>query len=179
MLHSILSKLHEIPVYVYAAIIIVSVLSWAALAYLFQKQPFWKWLNVALFFLSFLLIISITLAVRQAGEQHYSLIPFSSFETAKIYRDVYQEITLNVVLYLPIGMTLPFVLFGHIRCPVIAALIFSIFLSSVIEFLQFIFMLGYAEIDDVIFNTLGSVFGVLSCVFYKWTKKRMAVSSYS
>lgn len=162
LLHSVLSKLHEIPIYAYVVMIVVSLVFWTALAILFQKRPLWKWLNTALLILSVVLIISITLAFRQVSNQSYSLTPFSTFELAKKYPDVYQQLMLNGMLYMPIGLTMPFVLSGCIKYPVIVTIVFALFLSTGTELLQYFFMRGYAEIDDVICNTIGAIYGVSS-----------------
>jgi len=160
--HNLLSRLHEIPIWVYAVIILVSLLLWTVLAFLFQKRPVWKRINTVIFALSVILIAFITFVIRQADTQSISLIPFSSFELAKKFPDVYQEIMLNVILYLPVGMTMPFVLSGRVRHPVMVTVVFAASLSLATEILQYLFMRGYSEIDDVIFNTIGAVLGVFS-----------------
>ena len=161
MFHSILSKLHEIPIFVYIIIIIVLLVLWTVLAYLLRNRSFWKDMNTVLLIITVISVIVITLAFRQYSERMYSLIPFSSFEAAKTYPDVYQQMMLNVVLFLPLGMTLPFALNARVKRPIIVTVVFAVLFSAVIESMQFVLMRGYAEIDDVIFNTLGAVLGVI------------------
>ena len=80
---------------------------------------------------------------------------------AQEFPDLYQEMMLNVILFLPIGMTMPFVFGDRVKHTILLTVGISILLSVLIEFLQFILMRGYAEIDDVICNTVGACLGVL------------------
>lgn len=174
MLHSILSRLYEIPLVAYLIIIAVFVALWTVLTFLFQKQTFWKGLNIVLFVLSVILIISVTLIFRQTENKGFSLIPFSSFELARIHNDVYKEMMLNVVLFFPVGLTMPYVLNRKTYHPVIVTLISAMLFSSLIEVMQYVFMRGYAEIDDVIFNSLGTAFGGISFFVYnRFTKNTL------
>lgn len=162
MMHDLLSRLHEIPIYAYVIMIVIALVLWTTLAFLFQKRPLWKRVNTVLLALSIILIVSITFVLRQASIQSYSIIPFSSFELAKLFPDVYQEMILNVILYMPVGMTMPFVLSGRVRHPAAVTVVFALLLSIATEILQFLFMRGYTEVDDVMFNTIGAVLGAIS-----------------
>ena len=170
MLHSVLSKLHEVPIWVYVVMMAGSAALWATFVWLFKKCLFWKWVNAALLILSMIGVILITLVFRQDGVWEYSFIPFSSFELAKVYPDVYQEMMLNVIMFMPIGMTMPFVL-RMAKHPVLITVLFALLLSISIELLQLFLHRGYAEIDDVIFNTSGTVIGSLSFAMYSEIKR--------
>ncbi|MFH0411913.1 VanZ family protein [Corynebacterium sp. L4756] len=60
----------------------------------------------------------------------------------------------NVLLFMPFGAAI----FARTRSFVTAVLL-SLFASVGIEITQYVFALGYSDIDDVFFNTLGGVAG--------------------
>lgn len=88
--------------------------------------------------------------------------------TARIFRGLFWEIEMgywnniiqNILLFIPLG----FLLGG--KRGVIAGLLLSIG----IELTQYIFRLGYCELDDVLNNTIGTVIGAL---LYKKFGKRI------
>ena len=65
--------------------------------------------------------------------------------------DVWQNIN-NIFLFIPFGLLFPS---NRFRIVCFSAMVFSI----AIEVAQYLFMLGLAEIDDVICNTLGAAVG--------------------
>ena len=85
---------------------------------------------------------------------------------------------MNVVLFFPFGLTIPHVLrktginqrrWGY-------SILFGAVLSIFIESMQYCFALGYAEMDDVICNTLGCMFGVtadiISTMWHRKSKEK-------
>lgn len=68
------------------------------------------------------------------------------------------DIVLNILLFIPLGF-----LIGK---KVWKAVLFGFLLSVTIELMQFVFLLGYCEADDVMNNTIGCRLGVLLC---KWS----------
>jgi glycopeptide antibiotics resistance protein len=167
-MHAIISWLYEFPVYCWLVLVLILLLLWTLSAVKFQNSSVWKTLTVIAFVISIVLIVMVTLVFRQTSEDKgFSLIPFSSFEIAKTHSDVYQEVMLNVVLFYPVGLTMPFVINRITNHPVIITIITSCILSVIIEIFQYLFNRGYAEIDDVIFNTLGVVIGSVSFLVFK------------
>lgn len=92
------------------------------------------------------LILWITVFSRKAG-------------TERIFKGVFWEIQMgywnniiqNIVLFIPLGF-----LVGGKR-----AIIIGLLLTIGIEITQYVFKLGYCEVDDVINNTIGVVVGTL------------------
>jgi glycopeptide antibiotics resistance protein len=77
---------------------------------------------------------------------------------------------MNVFLFLPLGLTLPFAL-GKGRLPEIFAVVLALAFSTGIEYLQYRYGLGWCEADDVIMNTLGTAVGVLAhCISRNWER---------
>ena len=70
----------------------------------------------------------------------------------------------NVGLFIPLGFLL-YMRFRSIKITIITALATSI----VIETLQYVFLLGIFDINDIIFNGLGTITGVILCsLFFKF-----------
>jgi len=102
-----------------------------------------------------------TVYTRGESPSEAVLIPFKSFQEAKIQPELYRSMLMNVFLFVPIGLTLPFALGGRrmsVGITIAAALAFS----AGIEYLQYRYALGRCEVDDIIMNTLGASLGCLS-----------------
>lgn len=106
------------------------------------------------------LIFCATIIFREAGaERRYNLIPFwSYFDYGKqsYFMEMIGESILNVLLFMPIGFLAGF---GLQRMTWKKVLILGGGYSVLIELLQFIFMKGFCEIDDVIHNLTGCIIG--------------------
>lgn len=87
--------------------------------------------------------------------------------TVRIFRGLFWEIEMgywnniiqNILLFIPLGF-----LIGGKR-----GIIAGVLLSIGIESIQFIFRLGYCELDDVLNNTIGAAIG--SLLFKKFGKR--------
>ena len=162
MIHKYLSYLYDLPVLDYFLIAAVGVAFWAGIAVLAENKKWWKPFNGVAFGLSAAAILLVTVVARNYSVVGYSMVPFASFSLAKTYTDVYSEVALNSILFLPLGLTLPYTAAGRAKHPVLLAIMASCAFSVLIEVCQYIFRLGFAEIDDVIFNTLGAAIGACS-----------------
>lgn len=78
-----------------------------------------------------------------------------------------KEIILNVLLYVPLGYLLPFVWPKLEKKRVIVLIGFLC--SCATEATQYIFRLGWCELDDIIGNTFGCLIG---CLIYKLILKK-------
>ena len=134
------------------------VMLWAAGRYLAGKHRWWRAFNAAVFLGITGVILYMTVFARGENPQPAALMPFSAFAEAKIQPELYRSMLMNVLLFEPIGLSLPHLLPKKIH-PVRAAIAFAMLLSIGIEISQFRFGLGRCEVDDVIMNTLGAVIG--------------------
>ncbi|MBR2730967.1 MAG: VanZ family protein [Clostridia bacterium] len=114
-------------------------------------------------------IAYITLLRGARGEREVILQPLQSFIEAKQQREMYRELLMNVLLFVPLGLTLPFALapagkvrLRHAGIALAAALVLSVAIESV----QYAFALGRCETDDVLSNVVGTAFGVCACLIY-------------
>ena len=143
------------------ALALVGLIGWAAIGAVLRRRM--RRIGLVLFILTALAILYVTVLSRsKVPAAHSYLTPFSTFERAKTSGELYNFLLMNIIMFLPIGFTLPFVLKGKAHARILWT-IFSGFLFSVlIEALQGIFSVGYVDVDDVIANTLGTAIGSLS-----------------
>ena len=64
---------------------------------------------------------------------------------------------MNVIVFIPIGMILGSLL--RVKGSWLVALLIGCSISVTIESLQFFFMRGFSELDDVMHNTVGCLMG--------------------
>lgn len=123
--------------------------------------------------LSVILIIIFTLYGRKiGGKTEISLIPFITFINARTLPELYRTMFMNMLLFMPFGLSLPFMLPGKINNKPVITIICGFVLSSVIEAVQFFCKIGCCETDDVIMNTLGVTIGVTSYIIVSLVETR-------
>ena len=111
------------------------------------------------------LILLFTLWGRSAkSSETVCLIPFASFSRAKAQPELLRTMYMNVLLFMPFGLSLPFALSGRIKHNILTTVLCGAAISACVEALQFLFRIGKCEIDDVLMNTLGVLIGVTSCL---------------
>ena len=103
------------------------------------------------------LVMSVTVLSRGHLIQNNTLLkPFWSYG-ALIYGkkkySILTEIVLNILMLIPVGFLLPFLVRKH-------TVLYGFLCSLCIEVFQLVTKRGYFEIDDLIHNTLGVVIGV-------------------
>lgn len=87
----------------------------------------------------------------------YDWHPFWSYQAiAAGNGKLIPEIIMNVLLFVPIGLLLGMV-FKNLKWWMIVLI--GVLISSSIEILQFIYVKGFSEVDDVIHNTAGCLLG--------------------
>ena len=109
-------------------------------------------------------ILSITIFGRTAGERILILKPFASLTVARTQSEAYRELLMNIFLFFPLGLTLSNALpqrWGRWR-RIGITVVTGLLLSAGIEYIQYRFALGVAETDDMICNTLGAFLGAAS-----------------
>lgn len=100
----------------------------------------------------FLLFCS-TVIFRATGEiRQYDFHPFWSYDRPELL----VENIMNVAVFVPFGLLLGASING---LKWRNALLTGVCLSASIEILQFVFMIGFSEVDDVMHNTLGCMIG--------------------
>lgn len=105
-----------------------------------------------------LLLLCATVLCRPAlEEQNYNLRPFwSYFAMQEGRQDIASESIMNVVVFIPVGFFLGMAFKTMTWWKV---LLLGLCVSISIELMQFLFVRGFAEVDDVIHNTVGCMIG--------------------
>ena len=121
-------------------------------------------INAVLCAITALIILYATILTRAPGDYEVVLAPFATFAAARIQPEIYREMLMNVFLFFPLGLTLSNALprkwhrWGRIFLTALVGCAFSVG----IEYAQYRYALGMAEVDDVICNTLGAFIGTTS-----------------
>ncbi len=83
-----------------------------------------------------------------------------------------REVLLNILLYVPMGYLLPFIL-KPMRYSVMACTVVGLLCSCATEFAQLYYHIGYFQVDDIINNTLGCFIGaVFGCLLARLWKTK-------
>ena len=121
-------------------------------------------LNTALACAAAFIILYATILTRTPGVSAVILAPFASLTSARVQPELYREMLMNVFLFFPLGLTLSNALLRkwHRWLRIILTTLVGCALSAGIEYTQYRYALGMAEVDDVICNTLGAFIGSTS-----------------
>ena len=120
--------------------------------------------NLVLLLITLVFIYYITILTRSSGIHEVVLTPFATFTAAHQQPELYREMLMNVFLFFPLGLTFSNALprkwhrWGRIALTTLVGYA----LSAGIEYAQYRYALGMAEVDDVICNTLGAFIGSTS-----------------
>lgn len=128
--------------------------------------------NLIVFFsfaVYFFLTIYTTLLERNRTSESAGicLIPFYSYyEHFNGTVEILQQSIMNIAFFYPVGFLLSCLDVEFIKKRKWVIIVFAFAFSFCIEASQYIFHLGYAEVDDVIHNTLGAFIGVATSVIF-------------
>lgn len=151
----VFSLVHATPYYVYEGIASIFCLGLVVfIAWKGFKTGLWYSAALLLIEYIFLLFCS-TVIFRPTGEtRQYDFHPFWSYNRSELLL----ENIMNVVVFIPVGMLLC-VAFKQMTWW--KALLIGCSISITIEALQFWFMRGFSELDDVMHNTMGCILGYM------------------
>lgn len=116
-------------------------------------------------------ILFFTLYRDSGNKYEISLIPFITFTKIKTNSELLRSMIMNVFLFIPFGLSAPFVLPENTRKKVLIATLAGLVLSIFVEICQFVFTLGRFETDDIIMNTFGALAGATAFLLYCGIKK--------
>ena len=131
---------------------------------------------IALLFLAWLVVIAVATLTDRTPDlipTEPELIPFHSYRAviAGENKEILRSNFMNVVLFYPAGLFACELLpksWSRAKRVILVAVLFAL-VSAGIEFCQYHFALGQAEVDDVIHNALGALIGALiSTIPVKW-----------
>ena len=139
----------------------ILLLVWSVIGAAFYK--YMRIIGAVLVVIAIGAILYITVFSRGESGKGADFIPFSSFERAKIQPEMYRSMLMNVFLFVPLGLAMPFVFGGGTGKRILLTILVGLVLSVAVEAIQYFAHLGMAETDDVICNTIGTAIG--SCAY--------------
>ena len=150
--------INTVPLYIYVYIFSFVCVSIVAVIIKCGKNR-WKYVGCILLIAYIILVFCSTVFFRETADaRKYNLLPFWSYriilETNS--KALMAENLMNIIFFLPIGL-ISGMFFPNIRWW--RVLQSGMFIAITIETLQFLFNRGFAEIDDVIHNTVGCLIG--------------------
>lgn len=126
-----------------------------------------------LMLLAYLLFLSPSYGRTLGVPREYNLLPFKTISNYIKYRQsvttriLYTNIIGNIVAFMPMGFFVP-IIFRNKRS-FIKVIFVSALVSLIVELLQYKFVVGSFDIDDIILNTFGGAIGfILYSLFYKF-----------
>lgn len=143
--------------------IAIAVVVWGYLRTKAQRRR-WTIANLVLSCVVAIAILYATILTRTPGVPEAILTPFASLTAARQQPELYREMLMNIFLFFPLGLTLSNALprKWHRWSRIILTSLVGCALSAGIEYTQYRYALGMAEVDDVICNTLGAFIGSTS-----------------
>ena len=145
--------IYRIPVPLVLPIIAVIVVVWGLLMRLLARRApkAIRIVNIAAAVIALGGILYITVFRNNPGKRELILQPFQSFIEAKEQKEMFRELLMNVLLFVPFGLSLPFALTpgksgewrGRIWCFIVTIAV-AVVLSVAIEAVQYRFALGRA-----------------------------------
>lgn len=151
---------------------------WALVSVLFLKfgkERYFRIFCIICVAASLILIFVLGIYGRDAGEEYrpFYFDPFRLFYEARIQKESYRSMLMNLLMFLPLGVSLPFAL--SLKKPlgtVLLSVAIGFLLSTLIEALQFIFQIGQGESADILCNTVGMIIGTVPYIIHSVYAKR-------
>ena len=118
-------------------------------------------------------IIYTTLLCREPKDyREYNFQLFWSYQ--RFFDDIEpqgRQILLNILFFVPFGVLVPFCVDGSWKRKFAITVITACFLSGLVEFLQLVCKIGFAEFDDVFDNTMGAAIGAVAVLMLGRVKR--------
>lgn len=139
----------------------ILLLVWSVIGAVFYK--YMRIIGAVMAVIAVVAILYVTVLSRGEKGAGSDFIPFSSFERAKIQPEMYRSMLMNVFLFVPLGLSLPYIFGGITGKRILLTILVGLLLSVTAEAIQYFAHLGMAETDDIICNTIGTAIG--SCAY--------------
>lgn len=163
---------HEIYASSYILLGVISLFATMVLSLFFSafsEKKWYKWVCCGAVMGYFLVVFCHTVLFRTSGSEPYGvvLVPFNSLKYAfQGNEEGFRTCFMNMLLFYPFGC----LFFGINKIKKHKGIIYfciGLLISLLIETLQYIFNLGLAETDDLIFNTSGVIIAYYLCTLFE------------
>lgn len=154
----VISLYRDIPMTVYEGLLSVLCLGTVAIIVCYGLKRSLKWI-VGMLLVEYIFLIFCSTVIYRKGYEGagYELSPFWSYAAIQEGRiELFAENIMNVVVFIPVGLLL---CIAFKQMTWWKAILIGCGISVTIEALQFFFMRGFSELDDVMHNTLGCLIG--------------------
>lgn len=173
------NKIYALPLNWYAVFALAALFVWATVPRLLAGKEkglrHWRVANTVLFLLSLYFILWMALLRRTPGASERRVFTelFQSIRLIHIQPEQRRQIMLNILVFLPLGLSMSAALPERLSKALRMALtvVFCLLLSVLIEALQYYLAMGTTEVDDVVYNTFGALLGTLPLLLVKTDKK--------
>lgn len=167
------NRFQDVPWYVYLSLMLIFCLGAVVLAYHYGIKRSLRYSSRLLCVEYVFLLFSSTVLFRTYSERRvHEFQPFWSYSAIMDGKEyIIPQIILNVAVFVPVGFLLGC---GFRKIKWWQATLIGLFVSTTIEVLQFVFNKGYAELDDLMHNTIGCLIGCGMSLFirFRYTKNR-------
>lgn len=152
--------IYALPLWTVTFLMLALLIVWAMLS-LHKNQRKRSIINAVLCPITVLIILYATVLTRTPGSYELILTLFATFTAALQQPELYREMLMNIFLFFPLGLTLSNALpqKWHRWLRIALTTLIGCILSAGIEYAQYRYALGMAEVDDVICNTMGAFIG--------------------
>lgn len=114
---------------------------------------------------SFALILFFTMYGRSGKMDTIpDFLPLVNFVESDMKLELWRSMFLNIMLFIPLGVSLPFVLSEKVKHNILITVLSGAAVSAIVELVQLIFAIGKFDFNDIIMNTLGTAIGTVSFV---------------
>ncbi|AKE42207.1 Glycopeptide antibiotics resistance protein [Corynebacterium kutscheri] len=96
------------------------------------------------------------------NQRSIDLVLFDGWQRTALWYGAWMDSLGNIMLFLPFGFLMMGLLQQRFRYPVLLASLAGFLASLSIEIAQYVFAVGFTDIDDLFFNTIGSVLGAVA-----------------
>lgn len=167
----IINLYRDVPVYVYETLGLVLLIGTILMLVLLGFKKGIRYFNRLLVVEYVILLLSTTVLFRSYHKNlKYNFRPFWSYESILDGGEkLLPEIIMNVVVFVPLGLLLGCAFRSMTWWKV---MMIGMFVSGAVETMQFIYKRGFAEVDDVMHNTIGCLmgFGIYSLARYGYER---------
>ena len=164
MLRDIIHYIYCLPLSAVITAALAFVAVWALLCY-FIPDKAKKRLNIAVLIICIAVIICTTLFLRERGSFRALILrPLNGLYGESFNKAAPRTTLMNIVLFIPFGVSAPFVMNKSTSKKVLRTVFAAFILSVAIETIQYTLALGRTEIDDVACNVIGAAIGTLAFI---------------
>lgn len=171
----IFTFVNELPFIVSFLVTIVFVVIYGLVARKLYKKKTWKIIAIIVLMLWFIALVWTTINSRDCWTRKIDIVPFSNLIKLNNIHGIVKGYILNAILFVPLGMTAPFIINNYVKRPVLETILYGFIISLIIEITQYIFAVGYSEMEDLIMNTAGTAIGTISYLIANYERKNSKV----